>query len=110
MIQDVIRRYSKTYTLEEPGEGAYSEEDGMWEEGEATEREIECALLPLTTDDLKYDEAGMYTLDDRRAYALEPLPINGKLKASDRTFVIHEGKVYEDFGVYIYMLRAGDDV
>lgn len=108
----LIKKYSKTpvYLLEET-EGYHDPyQGGKWIPGEIIETELEGAVVPLSNEDLRFDEGGTYTAADRKLYCYKEIAKGEKVKYKDKPYTILESKDYSDFdeGLYIYIIRRGD--
>lgn len=72
---------------------------------------IDSAVVPLSNSDLKYDEGGTYTTQDRKLYTYTSIKLGDKVSCGDAEYTVQEAKDYSDFdaGLCIYFLkRAGD--
>ena len=108
----LISKYSKlhVYYLEE-AEGYHDPtQGGKWIPGVITEVEIEGAIIPLSNEDLRFDEGGTYMQSDRKLYCYKEMVKGTKIKHDSKNYTILEGKTYKDFdiGLYIYVVRRGD--
>ena len=108
----LIKKYSKepVYILRET-EGYYDwEQGGIWVPGGEEEIEIEGAVVPLSNEDLQFDEGGTYNFEDRKLYCYEDIDKGEKIKHKEKIYTVMEKKDYSDFdeGLSIYFLkRAG---
>jgi hypothetical protein len=108
-FKNLIKKYSKTpvYLLEQT-EGHYDySQGGIWVPGTITEVEKQGAVLPLTNEDLKYDEGGTYTTQDKKLYTYNDFEVGSKIKHKDLEYTIQEKQGYEEFdnGLNIYWCR-----
>ena len=109
----LINKYSKepVYLLRETeGYHDYSK-GGIWVPEEIEEIEIEGAVVPLTNEDLRFDEGGTYSFEDRKLYCYKEISKGEKIKHKEKIYTVIEKKDYSDFaeGLSIYFLkRAGD--
>lgn len=112
----LIKMYSKSpiYFLREE-EGYHDpKQGGKWIEGTPEEVLIEGAIVPLSNEDLRYDEGGTYTTADRKIYCYTKMEKGQKIKNKEKTYTVLSDKPYEDFdtgepdGLYIYIIRRGD--
>lgn len=108
----LISKYSKepVYKLEQ-GEG-YNDwnNGGVWVEGEIEETLIpNGAVLPLSKDELEYDEGGTYNQEDRKMYCYEEVEKGTKIKHKNKTYTIQESLSYGDFDIdlNIYFIKRG---
>lgn len=110
----LIKKYSKypVYLFRE-GEGYHDPyQGGKWVPGKAEEIEIEGAVVPLSNNDLRFDEGGTYTVEDRKLYCYTKIDKGEQVKHKDTLYTVLEGKAYDDFdtddeGLFIYVLRRG---
>lgn len=108
----LIKKYSKhpVYLLRE-GEGHHDYgQGGLWVPGETEEVEIEGAVVPLSNEDLKFDEGGTYNQEDRKLYCYQEISKGEKIKHKDKIYTVLERKDYTDFddGLYIYFIKRGE--
>jgi len=108
----LIKKYRKhpVYILRETeGYHDYSK-GGIWVPGVIEEVEIEGAVVPLTNEDLKFDEGGTYNFEDRKLYSYNEISNGEKIKHKDKTYTVLERKDYSDFdkGLYIYFMKRGE--
>jgi len=93
-------------------EGYYDwEQGGIWIPSGEEEIEIKGAVVPLSNEDLQFDEGGTYTTEDRKLYCYEEIDKGEKIKHKEKIYTVIEKKDYSDFakGLSIYFLkRAGD--
>ena len=109
----LIKKYSKepAYILRETA-GYYDwEQGGMWVPGGEKEIEIEGAVVPLSNEDLQFDEGGTYTIEDRKLYCYEEIDKGEKIKHKGKIYTVMEKKDYSDFteGLRIYFLKKAGD-
>lgn len=107
----LIKKYSKfpPFILREsPGYNDYTQ-GGIWVPGIVEEIQIEGAVVPLTNEDLKYDEGGTYNLEDRKLYCYKEIAKGEKIKHKDKVYTVLEERDYEDFDVdlKIYVIKRG---
>ena len=109
----LIQRYatSPVYALVE-GQGHRDPyKGGKWVPGEIVETEIEgAAVVPLSNDDLRFDEGGTYNAKDRKLYCHEDVALGTKIKHRDNTYTVLEKRDYSEHagGLYIYFMKRGD--
>ena len=107
----MVKKYSKepVYILRETeGYHDYSK-GGIWVPGVIEEVEIEGAVVPLTNEDLRFDEGGTYNFEDRKLYCYEEMDKGEKVKHKDKVYTVLERKDYSDFdeGLFIYFIKRG---
>lgn len=70
--------------------------------------DMEGIILPLSTDDLKFDAAGTYTKQDRKLYLQEPavLQENARVAVDDLVYRVMGEKPYGHYaGFNVYFLK-----
>lgn len=117
-FKNLIKKYSKgivTAIIET--EGYYDmENSGKWQEGAKKELKLlPAAIVPMSRDDLKFDEGGNYSNDNRKLYCYEALEkgtiINNlQSKRIVKTYKILAEKDYSDYDddLHIYILERSD--
>lgn len=117
-FKKLISKYSKgivTALIET--DGYYDMSDsGRWKDGVKKElRLIPAAIVPMTRDDLKFDEGGHYSNDNRKLYCYQPLEKgtiikNLQSKGIEKTYKILAEKDYSDYddNLHIYILERGE--
>ncbi len=108
----LIKKYSKlpVYYLEEQPGFHDPTKGGAWIPGKTIEVEFKGAVVPLTNQDLRFDEGGTYMQSDRKLYCYKEMIKGTKIKHDNKDYTILEDKTYKDFdiGLYIYVVRRGD--
>ena len=108
----LIRKYSKypTFILKETGGYRDPDQGGTWISGKAEEVELEGAVVPLSNDDLNFDEGGTYSREDRKLYCYKEIDKGTKIKHKDKVYTVLEKRDYSDFDeeLYIYFIKRGD--
>lgn len=117
-FKKLISKYSKgivTALIET--DGYYDMSDsGRWKDGVKKElRLIPAAIVPMTRDDLKFDEGGHYSKDNRKLYCYQSLEKgtiikNLQSKGIEKTYKILAEKDYSDYddNLHIYILERGE--
>ena len=109
----LIDKFGKypVYLLEE-SEGYHNpKQGGKWVPGEIEEIKLEdAAVVPLSNEDLRFDEGGTYTVADRKLYCYKEMTKGNKIKHKESLYTILESKDYTDFdeGLYIYIIKKGE--
>ena len=68
---------------------------------------MEGIILPLTENDLKYSEAGTYSVKDKKIYTTQPLELGQVIEYKGDKYTIQSFKDYSDYAdVYIYLARC----
>ena len=117
-FKKLISKYSKgiVVALIET-DGYYDmENSGKWQEGAKKElRLIPAAIVPINKDDLKFDDGGHYSYDNRKLYCYQALEkgtiINNiQSKGIVKSYKILAEKDYSDYDddLHIYILERGD--
>lgn len=86
------------------------ENGGVYVEGSITLEEFNGAVVPLSPDDLKFEDAGKYNKQDRKLYCYEDFEVGAKVKHKGDVFTIDQRKDYADFadGLRIYYMVRSD--
>lgn len=116
----LIKKYSKSpvFIVEEKEGYRDPDQGGIWIPGTTKEIEIKgvAAVVPLSNEDLKFDEGGTYSIEDRKLYCYKEIAKGTKIKHKNRVYTVLERKPYDDFdegdleddGLYIYFIKRGD--
>ncbi|WP_425447743.1 hypothetical protein [Dethiothermospora halolimnae] len=113
-FKGLIDKYSSPLIIYEGTDG-YRDWDngGVWVEGGKRPVEVQGAIVPLNTEDLKFDDGGTYTTDDRKLYIHRNLDIGEEVKDAidGKTYQVHREKDYSRFanGLNIYFLKRADN-
>ena len=108
----LVKKYSKypVYLLEET-EGYYDpSKGGEWVEGKIEKRQIEGAVVPLSNEDLRYDQGGTYSFEDRKLYCYVDIAKGEKIKHKEKDYTVLERRDYSDFDaeLRIYFIKRGE--
>lgn len=108
----LIKRYSKVpvYELKETPGFNDPNQGGIFVPGKIKKIQIEnAAIVPLTNEELQYDEGGTYSTEDRKLYCYTELEKGTKIKHKEKDYTVMESRDYEDFdiGLFIYMIKRG---
>lgn len=113
----LVKKYTAGTTLaivEEPGH--YDMDNGgAWVPGAQKLLILNlAAIVPMNQDDLKFDQGGTYSHDNRKLYCYEKLAkgtviINCQVNESIREYKVLAEKDYSDYdeGLFIYILERG---
>ena len=108
----LIQKYAKSpVCVLEKGQGYRDPYNGgVWVPGETAGTEIEGAVVPLSNEDLKYDEGGTYNTEDRKLYCYKDVALGTKIKHNDNIYTVLERRGYAEHagGLYIYFMKRGD--
>lgn len=104
IFKEVIEQNSVPFTILINQDGQYI--NGKWVSGKPTEVPMSGIILPLSNDDLKYIESGIYTIKEKKLYVVEPIKIGTKVKYKNDTYTIQSFKDLTDYtDVCIYLMR-----
>lgn len=110
----LIKKYSKfpVFLLRESHGFSDPLNGGVWVPGTITEWRFEGAVVPLTNEDLRFDEGGTYNYEDRKLYCYIDIAKGEKVKHKEKIYTILERRDYEDFDSELkiyFMKRSGTD-
>ncbi|MDO4719642.1 MAG: hypothetical protein Q4A78_03185 [Peptostreptococcaceae bacterium] len=108
----LIARFGKhppRMLVEEDGHYDY-EHGGLYIPGPVTEEEFEGAVVPLSAEELKYEENGKYGREDRKLYCYEAFEVGDRIRHKGLIYTVDKKKDYSDFdeALQIYFLVRGD--
>ena len=108
----LIKKYSKipAYRIFENEGYRDINQGGKWILGSIQEVLIkDGAVVPLSNSDLKLDEGGTYTTEDRKLYCYEEISKGTKIKHKSKIYTVMEDKDYSDFddSLFICVLKRG---
>lgn len=107
----LIKKYSKVpvYELKESPGYRDPTQGGIYVPGKVEEIIIDGAVVPLSNNDLKLDEGGVYTTEDRKLYCYRDIKEGTKIKHKEKEYTVMEKRDYSDYdeGLYIYVLKRG---
>jgi hypothetical protein len=92
-LEEFERNFFKLVPLEVTNEEKYDTRGRVIPQ-EPQKVEIIGVVLPLTNDDLKFDEGGNYTTHDRKVYVYEPLPIGMEIEVDSNIYKIVQKRDY----------------
>lgn len=94
----MARVWGRPQTFIIPGEGGYYDDMGRWVPAEPTEVQAVATILPMTSIDLQYYEAGTYTSEDVKVIVdgSVDLPIGTRFEHGGNTYEIREARNYAD--------------
>ncbi|MED1711716.1 hypothetical protein [Heyndrickxia sporothermodurans] len=82
------------------------EDGGDWIPGGEKSAEMQGILLPLTQEDLRYSEAGTFSVKDKKIYTVEPLEEGQQIEYKGDKYTVQSFKDYSDYAdVFIYHAR-----
>jgi len=102
---DFIDEFKVPFTFTKVEEGHWND-NGDYIPGGETTVQMEGIILPLTENDLKYSEAGTYSVKDKKIYTTQPLEVGQVFEYKGDPYTIQSFKDYSDYAdVYIYLAR-----
>lgn len=108
----LIKKYSKVpaYELKELPGYRDANQGGIYVPGRVEEILIEDgAVVPLSNNDLKLDEGGTYTTEDKKLYCYKDIREGSKVKHKDKEYTVMEKRDHSDYDedLFIYVLKRG---
>lgn len=89
----------------EQGQGYYNDQ-GDWVTGGTVPVNMSGIILPLTEDDLRYAENGVYSVKDRKIFTTNILQMGQKIEHKGIRYTIQNFKDYNEYvDVNIYYAR-----
>lgn len=105
-ISDLMEEWETTITVLKK-EGQYK--GGRWDSEAETEEETLAVVVPLSNDDLQYDENGTYTKQDIKVYIRYPIASNAEITYKGKKYKVQEQGDYSEYSnVYIYFAKRLD--
>ncbi|UYT83924.1 hypothetical protein [Priestia megaterium] len=105
-FQKMLEKYSVPFIAYEKGKGGYKDNGDPIPEGQPILVQMTGAILPFSKDDLRYSEAGTYSVKDRKVYTIHVLEKGQKLEYKSTQYTVQDIKDYSDYAdVYIYYVR-----
>lgn len=103
---DFIAEFRVDFVYMPPPAGRYIQ--GRWVEDIPAEPEtLAGIILPLSEDDFKRADNGVYTSMDRKVYTTVKLTEGGKIVYKGITYTVDREKDYSDYAdVFIYMAKG----
>lgn len=110
-FKNLVKKYSKApvYFIKKSGFYDYKN-GGEYKEIVESKEEFEGAVVPLSTQDLKYDENGRYKSEDRKLYCYKSFEVGDSIEHKGFIYTIDKKKDYSDFddGLNIYFMVRSD--
>lgn len=111
-FNSLIKKYSKVPPIALIEQGGYYNYDdgGEYVKGNITKKEFEGAVVPLSGKELRYEENGTYSSEDRKLYCYEDFKTGQKIMHKENIYTIDKRKDYSDFdkGLNIYFMKRSD--
>lgn len=108
-LADILDEFELTtfHKIVSGSPGGYDPSTGLYIPGSPPlEVQTEGLMLPLSSSDLRFDEAGTYTTHDRKVYTRETLTEGQEIKCKGKTYKVHGEKDYNDqTGLYVYYVK-----
>ena len=92
-------------TIEVP---SHYDDEGEWVPPRKSETFIKKAgiILPLSEDDLKYAENGVYTVKEKKLYTVFPIEEGTVIRYKSDDYTVQAFKDYSEYAdVFIYLMR-----
>lgn len=92
-------------TIEVPG---HYDDEGEWIPPQKSETLVkkEGIVLPLSEDDLKYAENGVYTVKEKKLYTVFPIEEGTVIRYKSDDYTVQAFKDYSEYAdVFIYLMR-----
>ena len=104
LFASVIHNQGVPFIAHLMGDGDYV--DGELVEGIAVPTELIGVILPLSNDDLKYDENGTYTAKEKKLLTVDQMPEGTKVEYNDQKYTVQAFKDFSEYtDVNIYLMR-----
>lgn len=109
VFKPMIDELGMPFVAYEQGEGHY--EAGDWIPGALVPSDRFGVLLPFSDDDLRYSEAGTYSVKDRKLLTTRELQKGQKIEYKGISYTVQNFKDLSDYAdVFIYVARwAGNE-
>jgi hypothetical protein len=102
---DFVEEFKVDFTAYVTTEGQWAD-NGDWIPGGETPVQMVGIMLPLTQNDLKYAENGIYSVKDKKIYTVSPLELGQMIEYKDDKYTVQNFKDYSDYAdVFIYYAR-----
>lgn len=105
---DFVEEFKVPFIAYQEAEEGHWDDNGDWiPGGEPVPVNMEGIILPLTENDLKYSEAGTYSVKDKKIYTTQPLELGQTIEYKGEKYTVQSFKDYSDYAdVYIYLARC----
>jgi hypothetical protein len=117
-FKDTIRRHSRGKVKAIVAQEGYYDmsNGGKYVEGDVIEIHLNpAAILPLSQNELRYDQSGTYNQDSRKLYCYKEIPKSAKIintmdngTIREYTIVANQDYSEHDIGLCIYYLKRVD--
>ena len=104
---DFIEEFKVTFTAYDEQPGQY-DNNGKWIPGGALAPiSMDGIILPLSSDELRHEANGVYTVKDRKVYTTVPLKMGQKIEYAGDSYTIDTEKNYTAYAdVFIYYAKG----
>lgn len=103
-MTDLLEEWETSIIVMVPSEGRL--EGGRWIPGKEVPEERQAVVVPLSNDDLRYDENGTYTRQDKKVYTHFPLENGTGIVYDNLQYKITDPKDYSAHSnVYVYFAK-----
>ena len=108
-FSDMLAQYQQSIKIITEADGYWDTNTGQWVEGTLTEVETNAPILPVSPDDLKFDDL-TYNTSDRKMYYHSDIDIGAKVEINNVEFSVMQKRDYSHHasGLRIYILRRSD--
>lgn len=94
-LKRIIKKFANNYTIVYRQPGSYV--NGRWVEGDATNTNLEGAVLPLSRNELEIAEKGTFTENDRKLYSIYNHDVGQIVIHKGESYKIHNKRDYSDW-------------
>ena len=100
----LVDKYSKIKPF------ALIENGGEYTKGSISKQEFDGAVVPLSMQELRYEENGKYKSEDRKLYCYKQFETGDKIEHKNHVYTVDKKKDYSDFddNLNIYYLVRSD--
>ena len=108
----LVDKYSKIKPAALIENGGYYdyENGGEYTKGNILKQEFDGAVVPLSMQELRYEENGKYKSEDRKLYCYKQFETGDKIEHKNHVYTVDKKKDYSDFddNLNIYYLVRSD--
>ncbi len=108
-FRQTLKRYSQPVTIITKAGGQWDVKTGQWQEGTPGQMEVMVPVLPLTGDDMRFDDLA-YNVNDRKIYYHDHLDQGQKVEIDGFQYSVMATRDFSHHakGLRIYILRRTD--
>lgn len=104
IFKDVVEQNGIPLLAKVKEKGSYDR--GKWIEAQPVDVPFIGVVLPLSLDDLKYVENGVYTVKEKKLLTVTSLPAGSEVMYKDEPYTVQAFKDLTDYtDVHIYLMR-----